>query len=97
MLQITRDMGTERRAGSVQVTTHRIAENVEKLEETVAELFERLKSVLSTYPVPEDGSKKDSNVKPSQPCDLATHLDCTADRVSSVGGRLREIIDRLEV
>lgn len=85
----------QHRSGSVPATANRITCQVDQLDATVKELFERLSSVLSTHPGA--GAVKDRDTKCSQPCELASHLDSTADRIASASMMLREIIDRLEV
>jgi len=84
-----------RRTGSIPATASRIACEVDQLDSTVKELYERLSPVLSNHPGA--GAVKERDAKCSQPCELATHLDGVSDRVGAISMMLREIIERLEV
>lgn len=84
-----------RKTGSVPATANRIACQVDQLDATEKELFERLTTVLSTHPGA--GAVNDRDAKCAQSCELASHLDGVSDRIASVSMMLRDIIERLEL
>lgn len=87
-----RDVET-RRVGSVPQKSHRIMALTDQLEKIVDDLHSRLVTVLSPF----RPTVSEKECKDGQPCELATHLSDSGDRLERLLWRIGNFIERLEV